>query len=202
MTGGLLVSVLMLGLLAAPLAAEAQLAARMPRVGALGAFDSPGWAGFREGLRELGWEEGRNLAMEFRFAGGRHERYRELAEELVRLNVDVLAAANSQSVRAAKEASGTIPIVMFEVGHPVDAGFVASLARPGGNVTGMSGQLSELEGQVSGIPAGGCSWHPSGGSRVGSEQCRVSDGPEVRRVSDPAPRPALHLHPGSPSRGP
>jgi ABC transporter substrate binding protein len=117
------------------------------RIGALGAFDSPGLAGFREGLRELGWEDGRSIVMAFRFAGGRHERYRELAEELARLNVDLLAAANSQSVRAAKEATDTIPIVMFEVGHPVDAGFVASLARPGGNVTGMSGQVSELEGK-------------------------------------------------------
>jgi putative tryptophan/tyrosine transport system substrate-binding protein len=135
------------GVLAGPFAVGAQPAGKVYRIGALGAFDSPGWAGFREGLRELGWEDGRNIVMEFRFAGGRPERYRELAEELVRLNVDVLAAANSQSVRAAKEATGTIPIVMFEVGHPVDAGFVASLARPGGNVTGMSSQLSELEGK-------------------------------------------------------
>jgi putative ABC transport system substrate-binding protein len=135
------------GVLAPPLGAGAQQAGKVYRIGALGAFDSPGWAGFREGLRELGWEDGRNIVMEFRFAGGRHERYRELAEELVRLNVDVFAAANSQSVRAAKGATDTIPIVMFEVGHPVDAGFVASLARPGGNVTGMSNQLSELEGK-------------------------------------------------------
>jgi putative ABC transport system substrate-binding protein len=135
------------GVLAGPFAVGAQPAGKVYQIGALGAFDSPGWAGFREGLRELGWEDGRNIVMEFRFAGGRPERYRELAEELVRLNVDVLAAANSQSVRAAKEATGTIPIVMFEVGHPVDAGFVASLARPGGNVTGMSSQPSELEGK-------------------------------------------------------
>jgi putative tryptophan/tyrosine transport system substrate-binding protein len=134
-------------LLAAPLAAEAQQAARVPRVGALGAVDGPGWAGFRQGLRELGWEEGRNLVVEFRFAGRRDERYRELAGELVRLNVDVLAAQNSQSVRAAKEATRTIPIVMFSVSYPVEAGLVASLARPGGNVTGNSNQLSDFSGK-------------------------------------------------------
>jgi hypothetical protein len=75
----------------------------VPRIGALGGgvdADSPGWAGFRQGLRELGWEEGRNVAVEFRFTGDRVERYRELAGELVRWNVDVLAAENSQSVRA------------------------------------------------------------------------------------------------------
>ena len=136
-----------LGLLAAPLAAEAQQAARMPRVGALAAVDGPGLAGFRQGLRELGWEEGRNLVVEFRFAGRRDERYRELAGELVRLNVDVLAAQNSQSARAGKEATRTIPIVMFSVSYPVEAGLVASLARPGGNVTGNSNQLSDFAGK-------------------------------------------------------
>jgi putative ABC transport system substrate-binding protein len=135
------------GLLVAPLAAEAQQATRVPRVGVLGAVDGPGLAGFRQGLRELGWEEGRNLVVEFRFAGRRDERYRELAGELVRLNVDVLAAQNSQSTRAAKEATRTIPIVMFSVSYPVEAGFVASLARPGGNVTGNSNQLSDLAGK-------------------------------------------------------
>jgi putative ABC transport system substrate-binding protein len=108
--------VLALGLFVAPLTVEAQRAGRVPRIGALGGgvdADSPGWAGFRQGLRELGWEEGRNVAVEFRFTGDRVERYRELAGELVRWNVDVLAAENSQSVRAAKEATGTIPIVMF-----------------------------------------------------------------------------------------
>jgi putative ABC transport system substrate-binding protein len=102
-------------LFAAPLTVEAQQAGRVPRIGALGggegADSSPGWAGFRQGLRELGWEEGRNIAVEFRFTGGRDERYQELAEKLVRLNVDVLAASDSQAVRVAKEATGTIPIV-------------------------------------------------------------------------------------------
>jgi putative ABC transport system substrate-binding protein len=137
-----------LGLLAAPLAAAQEYkAGKVPRVGALGAVDGPGWAGFRQGLRELGWEEGRNLVVEFRFAGRGDERYRELAGELVRLNVDVLAAQNSQSARAAKEATRTIPIVMFSVSYAVEAGLVASLARPGGNVTGNSNQLSDFAGK-------------------------------------------------------
>jgi putative ABC transport system substrate-binding protein len=143
--------ILAVSLFAAPLTVEAQQAGRVPRIGALGggegADSSPGWAGFRQGLRELGWEEGRNIAVEFRFTGGRDERYRELAGELVRLNIDVLAAENSQSVRAAKEATGTIPIVMFGLGYPVELGFIESLARPGGNVTGMSNQLGDLEGK-------------------------------------------------------
>jgi len=141
---------LALGTLTAPLTAGAQQAGKVWRIGALGGgvdADSPGWGGFRQGLRELGWEEGRNITVEFRFTGGRDERYRELAGELVRLNIDVLAAENSQSVRAAKEATGTIPIVMFGVSHPVEAGLIEGLARPGGNVTGMSNQLGDLEGK-------------------------------------------------------
>jgi putative ABC transport system substrate-binding protein len=99
-------------LFAAPLTIEAQQAGRVPRIGALGGgvdADSPGWAGFRQGLRELGWEEGRNIAVEFRFTGGRDEPYRELAGELVRLNVDVLAASDSQAVRSGRCGRGSTP---------------------------------------------------------------------------------------------
>jgi putative ABC transport system substrate-binding protein len=185
--------------LAAPLGAEAQQAGKVYRIGALGAFDSPGWAGFREGLRELGWEDGRDIVMEFRFAGGRHERYRELADELVRLNVDLLAAANSQSVRAAKDATDTIPIVMFEVGHPVEAGFVASLARPGGNVTGMSSQVSELEGKsieflkdaAPGTRRVALMWDPNNAGSAGAAKSAqpLVEGQGLHFISVPVRRP-------------
>ena len=108
------------GALAAPVDAGAQQADKVPRVGVLGAVDGPGWAGFRQGLRELGWggtEPRRGVPVRRE----RDERYRELAGELVRLNVDVLAAQNSQFAREAKEATRTIPIVMFSVSYPASA---------------------------------------------------------------------------------
>jgi putative ABC transport system substrate-binding protein len=138
---------LAMALVITPVAVAAQTA-KMPRVGVLTHAEAPSLAGLRQGLRELGWEDGRNVIVEARFAGTRNERFDELARELVRLNVDVLATVSSQSVRAAKHATGTIPIVMFMVSHPVEAGFVASLARPGGNVTGVSGQLGDLAGKT------------------------------------------------------
>jgi putative ABC transport system substrate-binding protein len=135
-------------LLAAPLAAEGQQAGKVPRVGVLTFAESPSLAGFREGLRALGWNEGLNIGLEVRFAGGSNERYRELAQDLVRLKVDVLAAVSSQAVQAAKEQTRTIPVVMLMVSDPVGAGFVASPPRPGGNITGVSTQLRDLTGKT------------------------------------------------------
>lgn len=93
---------------------------------------------FAEGLRALGWIEGKNIHIEYRYAEGRFERLPELAAELVRLKVDVIAAGQTTSAAAAKQATATIPIVVMNVGDPVASGLVASLARPGGNVTGVS----------------------------------------------------------------
>ena len=93
---------------------------------------------FRQGLGELGWVEGQNVLIEYRFAEGRHDRLPEFAAELVRLKVDLILAGPTPPALAAKNATGTIPIVMTAVGDPVRLGLVTSLARPGGNVTGVS----------------------------------------------------------------
>jgi len=132
------------GLLAAPLAAEAQQAGRVPRIGFL-SLTSPSdrpplLDAFRQGLRELGWVEGQNIVIDYRYAEGRVDRLPDLAAELVRLKVDlIIASAGTQVVTAAKNATETIPIVMIAVRDPVGIGLIASLARPGGNVTGVSG---------------------------------------------------------------
>ncbi len=130
------------GALAAPLTSFAQQKGKVWRIGILGATSASGTAGrvdaLRAGLRELGYVEGKNLVIEFRWAEGNFERLPELAAELVRLKVDVIVAAGTVGIRAAKSATTTIPIVMASSGDPVALGLVASLARPGGNVTGMA----------------------------------------------------------------
>src|SRR5437867_8146605 len=135
---------LTLSLLAAPLAADAQQAGKVPRIGFLGVTspsDRPHHVdAFRQGLRELGWVEGQNIVIDYRYAEGRVDRPPDLAAELVRLKVDlIVASAGTQAATAAKNATGTIPIVMIAVRDPVGTGLIASLARPGGNVTGVSG---------------------------------------------------------------
>ncbi len=134
-----------------PLAAEAQQTAKVPRVGWLSPGSSTSdenfLASFRDGLRELGWVVGQNIAIESRWAEGRFERLPDLAAELVRLKVDVIVASVTQASLAAKHATGTIPIVMVGVGDPLGSGLVASLARPGGNVTGPSSMLAEASGK-------------------------------------------------------
>jgi ABC-type uncharacterized transport system substrate-binding protein len=133
-----------------PLAALAQRPSlKVPRIGYLEASmpqngSSRFLEDFRQGLRELGYVEGKNIELEIRFAEGKLDRLPALAEELVRLNVDVLVAVNSPSVRAAKQATQTIPIVMPLSSDPVGDGLVASLARPGGNITGLSVMSPEL----------------------------------------------------------
>src|SRR5438132_4364234 len=131
------------GLLTAPLAAEAQQAGRVPRIGFL-SLTSPSdrpplLDAFRQGLRELGWVEGQNIVIDYRYAEGRVGRLPDLAAELVRLKVDLIVSFGTQGVTAAKNATETIPIVMIAVRDPVGTGLIASLARPGGNVTGVSG---------------------------------------------------------------
>jgi ABC-type uncharacterized transport system substrate-binding protein len=130
------------GLLAAPLAAEAQQPAKTPRIGVLGAGSASDTAlrfeAFRQGLRERGWVEGQNVVLEYRWGDGRYDRLADLAAELVRLKVDVIFAPGTAGTVAAQNATRTIPIITATVGDPVGRGTIASLARPGGNVTGLS----------------------------------------------------------------
>jgi putative tryptophan/tyrosine transport system substrate-binding protein len=142
----------MLGSAAAwPLAARAEQAAKLPTIGFLAATTalvSGQWvAAFVQRLRELGWMEGRNVAIEVRWAEGRDERSAEIAAEFVRLKVDVIVTWSTTAALAAKQATSAIPIVFAAAGDPVGIGLVASLARPGGNVTGLSVQLADLAGK-------------------------------------------------------
>src|SRR5262245_46514094 len=138
-----IILILALGLLCAPLTAATQPPAKMPRIGWLASTSPPLSADrglisyFRQGLRELGWVEGQNIVIESRWAEGRFERLADLATELVRLKVEVLYAQGGAAAVAAKQATDTIPIVTM-TGDPVAQGLLASLARPGGNVTGVS----------------------------------------------------------------
>jgi len=136
------------GLLAAPLAAKAQEAGKVARIGVLnsGSPPAPFVESFKQGLRELGYVEGRNISIEYRWAEGRDERLPGLAADLVRLKVDVIVAS-SQAAVAAKQATTAIPIVMPIITDPVRLGLVASLGRPGGNVTGFATQNDELPGK-------------------------------------------------------
>ncbi len=123
-------------LLAAPLAAQAQPVKTIPRIGLLA--DAPSWEPLRLGLRDLGYVEGKSFALEERSSQGRNERFSALASELVRLNVNIIVTWGTPATLAAKQATTTIPIVMASAGDPVRSGLVSSLARPGGNVTGLT----------------------------------------------------------------
>jgi putative ABC transport system substrate-binding protein len=118
--------------------AQAQTPGRVARVGALGTAPSPAWEYFRQGLRDLGWVEGKNLIIEWRFTKGRSELHAEHAAELVLLKVDVILAPLSPQVEAARKATRTIPIVFCCHTDPVGHGHAASLTRPGGNITGVA----------------------------------------------------------------
>ncbi len=130
------------GLLTAPLAAQAQPTGRVYRIGMLEtismALNAADLDAFRQGLRELGYVEGQNVVIEYRSADGRQERFPDLATELVRLKVDLIVTTGTPAALAAKNAAGTIPVVIAGVGDPVGSDIVGSLARPGGNVTGLS----------------------------------------------------------------
>ena len=161
------------GLLAAPLTAEAQQTAKVARLGYL----SPNLAAsahlreaFRQGLRDLGYVEGRNVVLDYRDAEGKLERLPSLAAELVALKVDVIVAPNTVGVLAAKQATETIPIVFAVAADPVGSGLVTSLARPGGTVTGLSILAPELVGKclelltqaILGISRVAVLWQPGG----------------------------------------
>src|SRR6516165_7710075 len=134
-----------------PLAARAQQAEKLPTIGYLGsatpATQGQWVAAFVQRLSELGWIEGRTIAIEYRWAEGRTERAAEIAAELVQRKVDVIVTAGTSLIAAAMEATSVIPIVFAAAGDPVGTGLIASLARPGGNVTGLSNQGPDLAGK-------------------------------------------------------
>jgi putative ABC transport system substrate-binding protein len=170
----LCVVTLALALCLAPDSSHAQAGAQTPRIGILtNAFDphspySP-FEAFRQGLRDLGYVEGQSIALEYRFADGKLERLPALAAELVRLKVDIILAEGVSGVQAAQHATGTIPIVFPTAFDPVGAGLVASLARPGGNITGVSfhdpalmgKRLELLKMAVPGVTRVAYLWHSS-----------------------------------------
>ena len=135
------------GAAAWPLAARAQQSGRLRTIGFLGpnthSVASEWLAAFVQRLRELGWIEGRTIAIDYRWAEGRKERAAEIAAEFARLKVDVIVTQSTPAVLAAKQATSVIPIVFASAGDPVGTGVVASLARPGGNITGLSGQATD-----------------------------------------------------------
>ncbi len=134
--------------MAAPLAVDAQRPEKLYRIGMLErtstAINAANLEGFRQGLRELGYVEGKSFVIEYRSADGRDERFPSLAAELVRLKVDLILTRGTSAALAAKNATGTIPVVITGVGDPVGQGVVASLARPGANVTGLSTLVTEI----------------------------------------------------------
>ena len=129
--------------------AKAQQTKKLPRIGYLTLRTGPteNDEAFLQGLRDLGYIEGQNIAFEYRWAANKVDRLSGLAEELVRMKVDIIVASSTPDVQAAKKATRTIPIVMTGTADPVGTGFVASLAQPGGNITGMSLMLPELAGK-------------------------------------------------------
>src|SRR6516164_8553731 len=131
-----------------PVVARAQQQAKLPTIGFLGSatasLESERVAAFAQRLRELGWVDGRNVAIEYRWSEGRNERYAEIVADFVRLKVEVIVTQGTAPALAAMHATSVIPIVFAGSGAPVASGLVASLARPGGNVTGLSNQQADL----------------------------------------------------------
>ena len=150
MTRGSRVAAVALPLLAAPLAAEAQPASRIPRIAFLSTTSpgtSPTTDAFLQGLRELGYVEGQNITVEWRWGRGTTEHFPEFASDVVGLGVDLIVAANNPAGYAAQRVTHTIPIVISTMIDPVAVGFVASLARPGGNITGLTFHSPGFEGK-------------------------------------------------------
>src|SRR5262245_49841678 len=133
-----------------PFGAPAQQSRKLPTIGFLGTTTASAWgpwtAAFLQRLHELGWIEGRTVAIEYRWAEGRNERYTEITDEFVRLKVDLIVTSGG-AVREVKQVTGTIPIVFVLAINPIGSGLIASLARPGGNTTGLSAQAAEIAGK-------------------------------------------------------
>jgi putative tryptophan/tyrosine transport system substrate-binding protein len=172
-------------LLAGPLAGEAQQAAKVPRIGYLALNPTPHLQeAFRQGLRDLGYVEGRNLVIEYRDAEGKAERLPALAAELVALKVDVILAAGTPAALATKQATRTLPIVFTAIADPVTSRLVTSLAQPGGNVTGLSVLAPELVGKcleqlkqaVPGVTRVAVLWQPGAfGERTEKDMLKAAD---------------------------
>ncbi len=197
---------LALGLIAAPFPAGAQRAGRIPRIGFLGtsspSLESHFVEAFTQGLRDLGYVEGQNITIDYRWAEGQDDRFPDLAAELVRLKADVIVTTGTPATLAAKQATKTVPIVMASSGNPVQSGLVASLARPGGNVTGLSIFAPELEGKrlellkeaVPRLSRVALLWNPANPAltvvfqqtQIAAKALRLTPQPvvEVRRVDD------------------
>jgi putative ABC transport system substrate-binding protein len=176
------------GLLAAPLGAEAQQAAKVARIGYLANFPPAAYPqqheAFLQGLRDLGYVKDRNLVIEYRFAEGKVERLPALAAELVALKVDVIVVGSTPHALAAKQATRTLPIVFISAADPVTSGLVTSLARPGGNVTGLSNVAPELVGKglellkqaVPGVSRVAALWEPGGsGERTDKDMLKAAE---------------------------
>jgi putative ABC transport system substrate-binding protein len=133
--------------MAVPMLARAQTAPRTYRIGILSLVQRPSEADLRQALRDLGYIEGRNLVYEARYAGGDADRMQTLAEELVRLKVDLIVTAGGPAAEAAKKATSTIPVVLWGAGDPVATGLVLNVAHPGGNITGVTELSTELTGK-------------------------------------------------------
>jgi putative tryptophan/tyrosine transport system substrate-binding protein len=184
-----------LGLLAAPVVVQAQQPPKVPRIRYLesGASGTPLVEAFRHGLRDLGWIEGQNIAVEVRAAEGKYDRLPELAAELVRLKVDVIFASSTPAALAAKHATTTIPIVIGRVADPVGSGLVTTLARPGGNITGWTHQgielrvkyLDLLKEAVPGATRIGVLWNPA----------NPIHGPSLKSIEATAEALKVELHP-------
>jgi putative ABC transport system substrate-binding protein len=146
--------------IAAPRAARGQQAGKTYRIGFLGNSTAELEANlvgpFRDGLHELGYQEGRNLVIEYRWAEGKYEHFPTLAAELIALKVDVIVTAGTPATLAIKNATVSVPVVMVAVGDPVGTGIVASLAQPGRNVTGLSSIAPGSRGEAIGAPSRGC----------------------------------------------
>src|SRR6516165_9560068 len=173
-------------LLAVAVTVEAQQPKKIPRIGFLSSFSASNAAGweqaFRQGLRDLGWTEGKNISIEYRYSEGKGERLPELAAELVRLKVDVIVSSITPDTLAAKNLTKEIPIVMASVNDPIGSGFVHSLAHPGGNITGLTNIASELSGKrlellkeiVPGLKRVAVLWDPEGpSSSLGWKESQV-----------------------------
>ncbi len=143
--------VVTLALLAAPPCADAQAPAKVPRIGFLGnstaALEANLLGPFREGLRDLGYVEGQNILIEYRWAEGKYDRFPALIAELIGLKVEVIVTAGTPATLAVKKATTSVPLVMIAVGDPVGTGIVPSLDRPGGNITGLTSISPELDGK-------------------------------------------------------
>ena len=174
------------GAFSAPFAAEAQQVGKIARIGYLqgSVSASPQLpAAFHQGLRDLGYVEGRDVVIEYRDAGGKLDRLSALATELVALKVDVIVATNTRAAIAAKQATNTIPIVFASPADPVTSKLVTSLARPGGNVTGVSSQAPEVVGKglellkmaLPGVTRVAAVWHRDYGERTQTDLLSEAD---------------------------